>query len=239
MSITLSITTYNRTTLLYESFAQVLNDDRISEIVIVDDCSNEDVWNDICIKVGLYETTKINPSKIKLYRNEKNLGCYHNKKRAVELSSNEWVILGDSDNIFSQYYVDELFNHKEYWNYDRLLQPTFAKPHFNFEKYSGLFITKENVNQYAHESTFTTALNAMNYFVNRDEYLRVWEERSEPWTADSLLQNYNWLNAGNSIYFCPGLEYEHRVHDGSHYKEHHRKTGNLYNELVHKLKEMR
>ena len=244
--ISLCITTYNRTTLLYESFAQVLNDDRISEIVIVDDCSNEDVWNDICIKVGLYETTKINPSKIKLYRNEKNLGCYHNKKRAVELASNEWVILFDSDNIITTDYIDCLWGSCRHlksiigdWYKDIIYQPTFARPHFDFRKYKGLQANKGNVKIPSEDSTFTTALNAMNYFVNRDEYLRVWEERSEPWTADSLLQNYNWLKAGNSIYFCPGLEYEHRVHDGSHYKEHHRKTGNLYNELVQKLKEMR
>ncbi len=69
--------------------------------------------------------------------------------------------------------------------------------------------------------------------------LRVWDGSVDPVTSDSLYQNYRWLEAGNSIYVVPGLEYEHRVHDGSHYKEHHRKTGNLYNELVQKLKEMR
>ncbi len=228
--ISLCITTYNRTTLLYESFAQVLNDDRISDIVIVDDCSDVEIWNAICYQLS--EMDKVN-----LYRNEKNIGCYHNKKRAVELATNEGVIIFDSDNIITPKYLDVIPMNVIHSR--MVVQPIFARPHFDFEKYSGLFITKDNVSQYANESTFTTALNAMNYFVNRDEYLRVWEERAEPWTADSLLQNYNWLNAGNSIYFCPSLEYEHRVHEGSHYKEHHRKTGNLYNELVQKLKEMR
>lgn len=228
--ISLCITTYNRTTLLYESFAQVLNDDRISEIVIVDDHSNAEIWNAICVQLA-----EVN--KVKLYCNDKNLGCYHNKKRAVELASNEWVILFDSDNIITKKYIDVLY--KREWQNDVIFQPSFAKPHFDFIKYSGFLIHKTIVSEFANESTFTTALNAMNYFVNRDEYLRVWEDRPEPWTADSLLQNYNWLKAGNSIYFCPGLEYEHRVHDGSHYKEHHRKTGNLYNEIVNKLKSMR
>lgn len=239
--ISLCITTYNRTTLLMESFAQILDDKRISEIIIVDDCSTIENFNIICCEIGkLIERYP----HIKLSRNDTNLGCYHNKKRAVELASNEWVILFDSDNIITTKYVDRL-GEKGYWFENIILQPSFAKPHFDFTKYakyglmSAVVINKNNVYQYADDSTFTTALNAMNYFVNRDEYLRVWEERSEPWTADSLLQNYNWLKAGNSIYFCPGLEYEHRVHDGSHYKEHHRKTGNLYNELVQKLKEMR
>lgn len=231
--ISLCITTYNRTDLLMESFAQVLDDKRISEIVIVDDCSNADVWGNICAQIGkLIEKYP----HIKLHRNDTNIGCYHNKKRAVGLASNEWVIIFDSDNVITPEYLDALPKGvSKFIAY----QPTFAKPHFDFTKYEDAYVDRSTVHFFAGHSTFTTSLNAMNYFVNRDEYLRVWEERPEPWTADSLLQNYNWLKAGNIIYFCPGLEYEHRVHDGSHYKEHHRKTGNLYNELVQKLKEMR
>lgn len=227
--ISLCITTYNRTDLLFESFAQVLNDDRISEIVIVDDFSGE----------GVFEVVRQycdNIPKIKFYWNAKNLGCYHNKREAISKASNKWVIIWDSDNVMTPQYLDAL---PTIINRHELVQPTFARPHFNFSKYEAKIINSSNVAQYADDATFTTSLNAMNYFVNRDEYLRVWEDRPEPWTADSLLQNYNWLKAGNSIYFCPGLEYEHRVHDGSHYKEHHKKTGNLYNELVQKLKEMR
>lgn len=232
--ISLCITTYNRTTLLYESFRQVLNDDRISEIIIVDDNSDEQTKTHLVSFM-----TEMKDTKVRIFFNETNLGCYHNKKKAVELASNEWVILFDSDNIISTKYIDALFSIPDIDSAKLLIHPVFARPHFNFLAYEGKIITKNNVHQFASESTFTTALNAMNYFVNRSEYLRVWEQRSEPWTADSLLQNYNWINAGNAIYFCPGLEYEHRVHDGSHYKEHHRKTGNLYNELVQKLKNMR
>jgi glycosyltransferase involved in cell wall biosynthesis len=237
--ISLCITTYNRYELLFESFAQVLDDDRISEIVIVDDCSDGDIWNKICVRVG--ELNWKHP-KIKLYRNEKNLGCYHNKREAVSKASNEWVIIFDSDNIIDKTYIDKIFecNKAPYaWSSDTIYQPAFARPHFDFRKFQLETYERSNVHLYAGDPTFTTALNAMNYFVNRDEFLKVFEDRPEPWTADSLLQNYNWLKAGNSIYFCPGLEYEHLVHDGSHYKEHHRKTGNLYNELVNKLKEMR
>lgn len=232
--ISLCITTYNRTELLFESFAQVLNDDRIREIVIVDDCSPEGVFEMVRQYCDKYP-------KIKFYYNEKNLGCYRNKREAVSKASNEWVILLDSDNVITPDYLNALPN---VLNKTELVQPTFARPNFDFRRYEGHIIKSYNVAQYADLSTFTTALNAMNYFVNRDEYLRVWEDRPEPWTADSLLQNYNWLKAGNSIYFCPGLEYEHRIPTGkdshvSHYQEHHKKTGNLYNELVNKLKAMR
>lgn len=83
-------------------------------------------------------------------------------------------------------------------------------------------------------------INTMNYFVNRDEYLRVWDkDMKEPWTADSAYQNYRWLEAGNMIHVLAGLQYEHRVHDGSHYQEHNRKTGKLFDQVMDKMRALR
>jgi len=234
--ISICITSYNRTDLLYESFRQVLNDERISEIVIVDDCSNPVVWAEINQKLGGID-------KIKLFRNEKNLGCYRNKREAVSKASNEFVILIDSDNSIGIDYINAVDAHPFMPN--TILQPVFARPHFDLTKFSSQHITKQNVYYFASDPMFTLALNAMNYFVNRDEYLRVWEDCPEPWTSDSILQNYNWLKAGNSIYFCPGLEYLHKVNDygkeeKSHYQTNNKRTAKGFHEgLIRKLKAMR
>lgn len=228
--ITLAITTYNRTGLLYESFRQLISDDRISEIVIVDDASPIEVYQTIAWQIK-------DISKVKLYRNDANLDCYRNKRQAVKHSTNEWVIIGDSDNIFTPEFVDKLFT-KE-WEIDTLWQPSFAKPHFDFRAYTGVYISKANVNQYIGDDTFKTMLNAMNYFVNRDEYLRVWDGSVDPVTSDSIFQNYNWLKAGNSIYVCPNLEYEHLVHDQSHYRLNVRRTEKgFHDSIVTKIKEL-
>lgn len=230
--VSLCLTTYERTDLLYESFRQLINDDRISEIVIVDDASPEEVYQTIAWQ------TKAFP-KVKLYRNETNLDCYRNKRRAVELASNEWVIIGDSDNIFTPQYVNSLFA-MEAWAARTVYQPSFAKPHFDFTKYSGKFIDKTNVAQFMEDSTFSTMCNAMNYFVNRDEYLKVWDGSVDPVTSDSIFQNYNWLKSGNSIYVVPGLEYEHRVHEQSHYRLNVRRTERgFHDSIVNKLKQLK
>lgn len=231
--ISVCIPTYNRTQLLYESFAQVIDDNRVSEIVILDDHSDVRYWDEMRREIP------DDNDKIRLYRNHHNLGCYRNKKEAISLARNPWVIPFDSDNIMTKEYVDTIWNLQPMWDPKVLLQPEFAKPHFDFRKYSDEMIWARNVKQFAEDATFCTMLNAMNYFVNRQEYLDTFEDRPEPWTADSLLQNYNWLARGNGIYVTPGLQYDHRVHDGSHYKEHYRKTGNLHNELVQKLKALR
>lgn len=227
--ISIAIPTFERVDMLFETFAQVQDDDRISEIVIVDDHSQGSIQESISL-------ASKNLSKIKFYVNQHNVGCYHNKRLAVYYCTNPYIFLWDSDNIFPIDYLNTVWDLRASWDPNVLFQPEFAKPHFDFRKYSDELIWARNVGKFVNDPTFTTMLNAMNYFVNREEYLRTFEDRPEPWTADSLLQNYNWLARGNGIYVTPGLQYEHRVHNGSHYKEHHRKTGTLYNDIIEKLK---
>lgn len=232
--ISLCLTTYNRTELLYESCRQVLNDDRVSEIVIVDDHSAQDIYNTVFWQFNAVP-------KVKLYRNEKNLDCYRNKREAVSKASNEWVIIGDSDNIFTKGYIDRIESlFSQGLNPKTVYQPSFAKPHFNFTRYESFLIDKANVSKYISDGMFQTMLNAMNYFVNRDEYLKVWDGSCDPVTSDSIFQNYNWLKSGNSLYVVPGLEYEHRVHSGSHYQNNVRRTPPGFNSrIVNELSMMR
>lgn len=232
--VTLCIPTYNRTDLLFECFKDVLNDERISEIVIVDDHSEMECFNTVA------EYCSHIP-KVKLYRNEKNLDCYRNKREAVSKATNEWVILFDSDNIITKKYVDVIYHHKTQWPWDKqmILQPSFAMPHFNFESLVGVY-SSGNISNWMHLDPFKTMLNAMNYFVNRDEYLRVWDSSVDPVTSDSLYQNYRWIAAGNCIQVCSHLRYEHRVHSGSHYQNNHRRTPRGFHEsIIQKLKEMK
>lgn len=235
--ISICIPTWMRTDLLFESYSKVIDDDRISEIVIVDDCSTDEVWVKMCNTIG-------NHPKIKLFRNEKNLDCYRNKREAVSKVSNEWVILLDSDNVIGVDYLDALY--KTYPNEDGtfyknvIYQPVFAKPSFNFTEYKRLSISKKNVHKYIESGNFATMLNAMNFFVNRDEYLRVWDGSVDPVTSDSIYFNYKWLEAGNSIYVVPGLEYEHRVHKGSHYQNNVKRTPKgFHDSIIQKIKALR
>lgn len=231
MKISIAIPTFKRTDLLYQSFQQVINDDRVGEIVIVDDASPSHTYAEIESYCGS------NP-KIKLFRNGKNLDCYRNKMEAIRNCSHEYVCLWDSDNGFGVDYLDKIFDTP--WAPERILQPSFAKPHFDFRKFNSLLVHKTNVAKYAHDSTFTTMLNAMNFFVHRENYLEVWSDHVDPVTSDSIYFNWSWLNAGKSIHVVPGLEYEHRVHEGSHYQQnHHRTPNNLHNEIIRKLKKMR
>ena len=230
--ISLCLTNWNRTELLFESFEQVLNDERISEIIISDDCSAMDVYQTIVWKFNGVD-------KVKISRNEQNIDCYRNKKRAIELASNEWVIIFDSDNILTKKYIDTIFSQRE-WNNNWAYTPDFARPHFDFRVLSGVALSHNNISSYLPNGNCGTMLNAMNYFVNRNEYLKVWNGNIDPVTSDSIFQNYNWLKAGNSIYVTPGLEYEHRIHNGSHYQQNQNRTPRgFHDDILEKLKQMR
>lgn len=226
--ISVCFTNYNRTDLLYRAIAPFLEDERVREIVIVDDHSNENVFAEIKAKYSL-------TAKVQIFRNHVNLDCYRNKRQAVKHSTSEWVALLDSDNVFSKEFVDVIFSQKE-WNNTWAYAPEFARPHFNFTELSGTAISKNNIRSVLPNGNCGTMLNAMNYFVNRDEYLRIWDKSIDPVTSDSLFHNYNWLKAGNTIYVTPGLRYEHLVHEGSHYKQNVRRTPTgLHDELLDKL----
>lgn len=229
--VSVCVPTWNRYDLLLQSYNSVLNDERVNEIVIVDDFSDTSMFNQL-------EDAVKNEGKVKLFRNEYNLDCYRNKHRAVTLATNDFCILLDSDNVIDKNYLDTLYEFEE-WDKNIVYQPCFARPTFNFKQFSGLTITRENVHCFMGRKFFDTMLNAMNYFVNRHEYLKVWDGSVNPHTADSILQNYNWLKAGNKILVVDGLEYFHRVHNGSHYQQNNHKTGNFYEGVVEKLKYIR
>lgn len=228
--ISLCIPTFNRVDMTLQAFENVYEDDRISEIVIVDDASDWGMFTE------LKEFCELIP-KIKLYRNLTNQDCYRNKMTALSYATNDWCILLDSDNVIEKDYLDRLFEIQD-WDNSTSYMPSFAAPTFSYEKFEGETISKSNVGLFMGLPLFDTMLNCMNFFINRIEYLNVWEDVENPHTADSIFFNYCWFNFGNKMYVVPNLKYEHKIHDQSHYILNNHKTGSLYKEVEDKLKNM-
>lgn len=231
MSISICIPTWNRFDFVIQSFEQVLHDDRVSEIILVDDASTDDS----------YEKLKWffrHEPKVKLFQNSFNLDCYYNKKRAVELATNEWCCLWDSDNIFSPDYLDVIFDYS--WDENTIHTPDFAMVHFDFRAYSGLMITRNNVAEYIDKPMFETMCNACNLFVNRNSYLQVWDNSLNPITSDSIYFVYKWLESGKQIFVTPALQYVHRVHSESHYQNNtSRMPQGLHANILQQLRELK
>lgn len=209
MKLTLAITVFNRYDLLLESFAQVIDDHRIDEVLIMDDHSKEEYWNKI------KELPKFNP-KIKVVRQVSNRGMLVNKRDAIFNSKNEWVIIFDSDNVIGKDYLDAI---PDVLNDNTIYLPCFARPIFDFRKYSELIIEKEDAAIRISDDVFNMMLNCCNYLVPRKQYLHAFEEDATVKASDTILFAYNWLKKGNKFKVVFGMEYDHRIHPGSGFLE--------------------
>lgn len=213
MKLSLCITTYNRFELLKESYAQVLDDPRISEIIIVDDCSTEP---------GIKE--KVNSlagGKVKVFHQVQNRGMSRNKADAISYATSEWVLIFDSDNIIGPDYLDAFYkylgNGKPMGR--NIFCPDFAKPEFNYTKYSnggtgGKYTAKE-ASILITQDSFNCLMNTCNYIVHRDTYLATYQYNPLHIASDTIWFNYNHLKSGGDFHVVPGMQYYHRVHKGS------------------------
>jgi|SRR6185312_12310103 len=83
--ISICIPTYNGGKFLHECIDSAINQSyRNIEIIIVDDCSIDSTYDVI-------RSYAVNDSRIKIFRNEKNIGLVGNWNRCIELSSGEWI----------------------------------------------------------------------------------------------------------------------------------------------------
>lgn len=230
--ISIAVTSWNRFEQTVNSFSQILDDDRVSEVAITDDFSTDDSYDKL--KWHFRDV-----DKVKIYRNSKNMDCYFCKHEAAKNSNSEWLMLIDSDNTFDKSYLDAIYDIPE-WGRNTFYQPQFSRPHFDFRKWKGLTITKENVAQYVN-TDLMTACNAMNFFINRDEYLKIWDGTKDPVTSDSIYFALCWLRAGNQIRITPNLEYDHFIDPNGkgHYQENYKRTGNFHQVVMDELKQLK
>lgn len=212
--LSLCLTNYNRYDMLLESFQHVYDDPRIREIVISDDCS------DISIYEKLVEYCKDKP-KIFLHRNTENLGMSRNKRVAIQIASNDWCILFDSDNILKPDYLDALFHYFPMTETGvstssyQIFCPSAALPEFNYKGFENQIISSQSVKAASKVKRFDCLMNTCNYVVNRKRYLQVHEFDSKVKGSDTIHFNYLWLKSKGWFYVVPNMQYFHRVHSGS------------------------
>jgi glycosyltransferase involved in cell wall biosynthesis len=205
--ISLAITTYNRFDLTIKSFEKVIGDERISDIVIVDDASTNGDGD------RLKECFKDNP-KVTVVINGSNVGMALNKMLAIGYSENQFTIILDSDNFINSEYLDAIKAIGEL-KQDTIYMPEFARPNFDFRKFAGQLINKQNVKEFVSDPMGNTCINACNYVVNRDFYLETFATKGTIKETDTAYFFYLWMKAGYNFQIVKDMQYDHLVHDGS------------------------
>lgn len=203
--VSLCLTVYNRPDMIVEAFRDVVDDQRIREVIVSDDCSTEDNWARMALNLTAFE-------KVKRFRNAENHGVYDNKLFSVDHAASEYVVAFDSDNVMTKKYLDVVFAHE--WRPDLILAPAFARPAFDYRAFCGIEFDRHNIKEWLDKPLFACMLNTMNYFVHRASYLDAWMPEPGISGWDSIWFNYLWLKGGGKILVVDGLEYDHRMHAG-------------------------
>lgn len=206
MKLSLCITTYNRYPMCLESFKHLIDDDRIEEVIILDDASRNDCRMNLAFTLS-------GVKKIRLMTQLENVGMSRNKRDAIGYAKKEWVIILDDDNIADGSYVDALFALPgAFSNPNEIFIPDFARPRFDYKDFDNMRIGRDNVRGFFSNKIFGALLNTCNYVVNRDYYLRTWEYNAEMKATDTAWHAYNHLKSGGCFRVVPGMEYDHRIH---------------------------
>lgn len=223
--ITLAIPFYNTSQYFEEAVEYCLNDNFVKEIVVNDDCSTEEEWNKLNDIVNT-----LNNNKIKLFKNEINLGGFRNKYTAVKNSSCDWVYLLDSDNHLTENTLESI--------------KTILNPNKDFCYIPQTLLLYNKSNGYTNKVTYDFKyekigideaqdallkktkymdwfLNTGNFVFNRQKYLEKlidgYKNLDEPVYACSIAFSYYWMSRGGFYKVVPGMEYYHRLRSDSYW----------------------
>jgi hypothetical protein len=222
--LTLCIPTMNRWSFLEHNLAEYLKNPYIDDIVICDENGND----------AAMIRQRFPDPKIRLYVNDRCLGPYLNKRKAVALAKNKFVCLMDSDNFAPLSYFEawEAFLGGKEPNEQVIYSPYRTIPQanhegFDYSVFKNVYITNKNYKYYWKNIPGATCLyNTGNYIVPKslflasdtDPELKFIEEQK---STDVMFQNYFiWKNSGGMMVAVPGMDYHHIVHNGSYYIQH-------------------
>tara|TARA_Y100000817_G_scaffold243431_1_gene195427 strand:+ start:748 stop:1530 length:783 start_codon:yes stop_codon:yes gene_type:complete len=257
--ISVAIPTYNSYKFIRDSIPKIYKTKAIDEVIIHDDFSDKNDFEDILRFVSKYEKNKA--IKLKTYRNNSNIGGYKNKYLAVEKCTNNIVYQLDSDNILSNSF-SEIFDNNFIKNIDKnyIYLPSFIyafKKNYmltSFKKSSlikiadkDVVLNKEEVKKEIQDNKLSYKpmnwlLNLGNWLFNKDTYLEKlregYESKDETSAADAIAGTYYWLKNGGSIMLKKDFYHHHRLRSDSYYVSTNEITPKLvekYLNLISKL----
>lgn len=226
--ISLCITTFNRyDTFLKKNLPKFLESPYISEIVIVDDASDD--------YVKLINEYGINHPIIKIYKQPYNVGGFKNKIYTTSLATKEWICLLDSDNYIDERYFKPLFEewHKNGIHRDYIYTASKALPLFILNNENIKVIGKDEWNRLMPPKDWFINLGNFVFhktlvpFLNHKDYATI-----HPYGLCSSM--INWIGVKNNfkIKFVENMTYDHAIHPNnneSYYLATTQQSGNFSN----------
>jgi len=237
--ITLAIPTYNRSSCVIDCFKKVISDSRIKEILIIDDNSDIEIYKSMVAGIENFRESEFF-SKIKIIRNDENLGSFRNKKKCVYESSMDWIVLLDSDNSIDVEYLNSLDGKNVKYT---IYTPSHAmcdSQYLNYTKYSGCSVDKikyKKILTDEREQIWDCILNTGNYFFNKKTYLACIDEedeRRDSFAADAFYLIYLWMKntGGGKLEVVENMKYSHSLSSDSHWVNNSAGSNSFIDELI-------
>ncbi len=144
----------------------ICSDSLVSEIVINDDCTDEKGYQELLEVTNLY-------SKVRVYRNDKNIGAFHNKYKTVSLCKENRILLLDSDCVIKREVLPLICGYGILEGV--ILCPSKFVPIFDFSLFNGEMFQASFVGQFL-DGDLIGFFNMGNYAFNRENYLSCLEQ---------------------------------------------------------------
>lgn len=221
--ITLCIPTYQRFDFLKTNLVEYLKNPYIDEIVI----SDENGADNLQIQQHFPDQPKL-----KLFSNERILGPFLNKNKAVSYASNEWVCLMDSDNFAPVEYFEAWAKYIQKHELDTqtVYMPIRTIPQrghrgFDYSEFQKMVWSKQTI-CLKNLDKLNCMLNTGNYIFYRQTYLDADQLHPELHdkcdVVDVLLKNILMCKNGAKMVLVPDMTYHHIVHLKSFFLQNRR-----------------
>jgi glycosyltransferase involved in cell wall biosynthesis len=220
--LSVAIATMKRWEFLKDTLPILLERPEVGEVIVCDE-TGEDVSE-------ISQSPFAQDPKLRLVINEKRLGIYENKCKAMRLATLPWVAVLDSDNIFPDSFFDLLEEKLDRSNpfclvgsaeFLRIDQRTGATT-TPTQCFSGQLVDATLWNRYmsdpqAFAKGWIHLANDGNWIVSQEaiQALRLDIKSSDVYAADAIFMLHHWLSQGFQILYLEGLQYMHIVHNGS------------------------
>lgn len=198
----IAIPTYNRYHKIEKTLNILKNINEVSEVIIVDDdSSNKNNLLEFEKKLDLFP-------KVKLFKNKKNLGPFHNKIKAVSYCNNNWVLLLDSDiyiknDFFKKININKLNKNTLYHSQHQILKLKINE--LNNDNFNIIEFDNDVFHYYKKYKTYL--LNTSNYLLNKTQYLKILNEYNDThiFYNDAYCLTYIWLVNNMKLQVLPEL----------------------------------
>lgn len=244
-NFTIVIPTYNSSTYVDELLSSTLDLIHLNEVIIVDDKSTSEEFNELMAIVGKEKYKNLN---IKISQNEVNLGGFRNKRKGVSLSTNEVIYQVDSDNVLTKKTIKFLNNIKninivkkgeiyfpskinlfrkfkiiENALFFRVNDVLFTKSNQTLDIVDVNNVLKDDLSKKFKDRTLKSILNIGNPMFLKTDYMKFTEDSKDEsldnLVACSIALSYFYLKSGGKIVFNKNINHFHRMRSDSAWEE--------------------